>query len=103
MTGETRMRLDLWLWRTRFFRTRTAASDAIEADGARIERDGQVRRIDKPSATVAAGDLISFATPSGPHVLKIVGLPERRGPAPEAALCYEQAMPPSGLASGRRA
>lgn len=83
------MRLDLWLWRTRFFRTRTAASEAIGAEGARIERDGQVRRIDKPAAPLAAGDLVSFANASGPHVLRVLGLPSRRGPATEAALCYE--------------
>jgi ribosome-associated heat shock protein Hsp15 len=89
MTDEARMRLDVWLWRTRFFKTRTSASDAIESDGARIERAGQVRRIDKPSATLASGDLVSFVNASGSHVLRVLGLPARRGPASEAALCYE--------------
>ena len=83
------MRLDVWLWRTRFFKTRTSASDAIETQGARIERDGQVRRIDKPAAPLASGDLVSFVNISGSHVLRVLSLPPRRGPVSEAALCYE--------------
>jgi ribosome-associated heat shock protein Hsp15 len=89
MSDGDRMRLDVWLWRTRFFKTRTSSSDAIGTEGARIERDGQVRRIDKPSATLASGDLVSFVNASGQHVLRVLGLPARRGPASEAALCYE--------------
>jgi ribosome-associated heat shock protein Hsp15 len=99
MTDEARMRLDVWLWRARFFKTRTSASDAIENQGARIERDGQVRRIDKPSATLASGDLVSFVNASGQHVLRVLGLPARRGPASEAALCYETVT--SSPAGGR--
>ena len=38
---ETRMRLDLWLWRTRFYKTRTQAAEALATSGARIERDGE--------------------------------------------------------------
>ena len=89
MTGEDRMRLDVWLWRTRFFKTRTAASAAIESEGARVERDGQVRRIDKAATLVTSGDLVNFVNPSGPQVLRVLSLPPRRGPASEAAVCYE--------------
>lgn len=101
MTDE-RMRLDVFLWRTRFFKTRTAATEAVERRGARIERDGQVRRIDKPAANVAEGDLLSFASPAGPRIIRILSLPERRGPAPEAALCYEAVGGDLGGASERR-
>jgi ribosome-associated heat shock protein Hsp15 len=89
MTGEDRMRLDVWLWRIRLFKTRTSASDAIEIEGARIERDGQVRRTDKPATLVTSGDLVNFVSATGPHVLRVLCLPPRRGPATEAALCYE--------------
>lgn len=96
MTGE-RMRLDVFLWRTRFFKTRGGASDAIEGRGVRIERDGQVRRIDKSATPVAEGDLLSFAAHGGQKTIRVLSLPERRGPAPEAAMCYEAV----GGASGR--
>ncbi len=88
MPGD-RMRVDIWLWRARFFKTRSLASDAIASSGARAERDGQVRRIEKASATIAAGDLLSFTCPSGARVVRVLVLPQRRGPAIEAVACYE--------------
>ncbi len=88
MTVE-RMRLDVFLWRTRFFKARTSATEAIEGHGARIERDGQVRRIDKPATQVEAGDVLTFTAPSGSKLVRIISLPARRGPPAEAALCYE--------------
>jgi ribosomal 50S subunit-recycling heat shock protein len=87
--SEERIRLDVFLWRTRFFKARTSATEAIEAKGARIERGGHVRRIDKPAVLVEAGDIVSFAAPSGPQLVRILSLPARRGPPAEAALCYE--------------
>jgi ribosome-associated heat shock protein Hsp15 len=89
MKDTARMRLDVWLWRARFFKARTSATEAIEARGARIERDGQVRRIDKPATPVEPGDVVSFSAPSGHRLVRILALPERRGPPAEAALCYE--------------
>lgn len=85
----SRMRLDVFLWRARFFKARTSATEAIEAQGARIERDGQVRRVDKPAIPVEPGDILSFRAPSGPKLVRILSLPTRRGPPSEAALCYE--------------
>jgi ribosome-associated heat shock protein Hsp15 len=86
---DGRMRLDVFLWRARFFKARTSATEAIEASGARIERDGQIRRVDKPSTPVEAGDILSFACPAGIRLIRILSLPQRRGPPAEAALCYE--------------
>lgn len=86
---EDRMRLDVFLWRARFFKARTSATDAVETKGARIERDGQVRRVDKPATPVEAGDILSFSAPSGARLVRILSLPARRGPPAEAALCYE--------------
>jgi ribosome-associated heat shock protein Hsp15 len=83
------MRLDVFLWRARFFKARTSATEAIETAGARIERDGQVRRIDKPATPVEAGDILSFAAPSGQKLVRILALPARRGPPAEAVQCYE--------------
>ncbi len=94
MSGESgRMRLDVWLWRARFFKTRTLATHAVEDGSMRIERDGQVRRIEKAAATVAPGDLLSFTSPTGLlTTIRILALPVRRGPASEAASSYESAI-----------
>ena len=92
MSGDddaTRMRLDVFLLRARFFKTRTSATEAVEGKGVRIERDGQVRRVDKPAIPVEPGDILSFRAPSGPKLVRILSLPARRGPPSEAALCYE--------------
>jgi len=83
------MRIDVFLWRARFFKARSAAADAVENQGLRIERDGQVRRVDKPATPVGPGDILSFAAPSGRRLVRIISLPERRGPPAEATLCYQ--------------
>jgi ribosome-associated heat shock protein Hsp15 len=57
----------------------------------RVERDGLVRRLEKASALVAPGDVIVAPSPRGAKAVRILALPERRGPAPEAAGCYEPA------------
>lgn len=88
-----RMRLDVWLWRTRLFKTRGAASEAIEAQGVRIERDGHVRRVDKPSGSVSIGDVLSFNSAAGVSVVRVLALPARRGPYAEASACYEGLEP----------
>lgn len=86
---EERMRLDVFLWRARFFKARGSAAEAIEVQGARIERNGQVRRVDRPATPVEAGDILAFPTPSGAKLVRILFLPARRGPPAEASLCYE--------------
>ena len=86
---DDRMRLDVFLWRARFFKARTSATEAIETVGARIDRGGQVRRIDKPATPVEPGDILSFACPAGIRLIRVLSLPERRGPPAEAAQCYE--------------
>lgn len=86
---DDRLRLDVFLWRARFFKARTSATEAIESSGARIERDGQVRRVDKPATPVEPGDILSFKAPSGSKLVRVLALPARRGPPAEAALCYE--------------
>lgn len=85
---ESRMRLDVWLWRARFYKTRTMASEAVASRGARIERDGQVRRVDKGATQVEVGDLVNFTTVRGVRVVEVLALPSRRGPAKEAGETY---------------
>jgi ribosome-associated heat shock protein Hsp15 len=89
MTETVRMRVDLWLFRVRLFKTRAAAADLVATSGVRIERDGQVRRSEKPSTEIAPGDMLSLPAPEGPRLVRIVSLPQRRGPPAEARACYE--------------
>ena len=89
-TGDTRLRLDKWLWYARFFRTRSLAARACTAHPLRINGDV----VSKSHATVKPGDVLTF--PLGPHirVIEIIALATRRGPAPEARTLYSDLSPP---------
>jgi ribosome-associated heat shock protein Hsp15 len=48
------------------------------------------RRVEKPSEEVRVGSMIALPLHGRIRVLRVLSLPERRGPAPEARLCYEE-------------
>ena len=79
------IRIDKWLWHARFCKTRAIAQE--KAVQGHIRLNGQ--RVEKASAGVKVGDVMTI--PAGGRViaLKVVGLGERRGPAPEARTLYE--------------
>ncbi len=79
------VRLDKWLWMTRFCKTRALAQKL--ANKGRIRINGRV--VDKPHALVRAADVITLPLPAGVKVLKVLHLPERRGPAAEAQASYD--------------
>ena len=82
-------RLDIWLWRARFFKTRALAQDFIQAKGVRLERGGLcVRKIDKPAYALAPGDRLAFAIQGRAVHIVVRALGVRRGPASEAELLY---------------
>ena len=89
------MRLDVFLFRARFFKSRGAAAQAISLSGVRVARHDHVRRVDKPSSLVQPNDKLSFSQHRAVVSLTILSLPLRRGPAPEARSCYELAAPAS--------
>jgi ribosome-associated heat shock protein Hsp15 len=82
-------RVDKYLWFTRFFKSRTLA--AAHVSGGRVRINGE--RCEKPSAIVKAGDVLTFAAGARVRVIKVVSGGERRGPATEARLLYEDLTP----------
>ncbi|MCA8902815.1 MAG: RNA-binding S4 domain-containing protein [Hyphomonas sp.] len=82
------LRLDVWLWRARFFRTRTLAADHIRGRGARLTHNGQTRRIDKPATAITAGDVVTLVRGAHISAVEILDLGTRRGPAAEAQALY---------------
>ncbi len=82
------VRLDVWLWRARFFKTRTLSAQACESSHIRLERHGQIARVDKSSQAVRPGDRLIFAI--GTRLIDVVveDAGERRGPAAEAQTLY---------------
>ncbi|HVZ29406.1 MAG TPA: RNA-binding S4 domain-containing protein [Asticcacaulis sp.] len=82
------VRLDVWLWRARFFKTRALSAKACESGHIRLERFGQVTRVEKASQAVKPGDRLIF--PIGVRLIDadVLDIGERRGPAPEAQGLY---------------
>src|SRR4051812_12540640 len=79
------MRLDKWLWAARFFKTRSIASSGIEGGHVLLNGDRG-----KPSKTVKVGDEIRVRLNQFTHVVHVLALSERRGPASEARLLYQE-------------
>ena len=83
-----RQRVDVWLWRARFAKTRAAASRLVAEGGVRLVRDDTPRRLDKASATVAPGDTLVFPQNGALRMVRVERLGDRRGPPSEAQTLY---------------
>lgn len=79
------VRLDVWLWAARFFKTRALAKQAVA--GGKVEVGGQGA---KPSRTLRSGDRLRIRRGEEIFEVEVRGLSERRGPASEARLLYEE-------------
>jgi ribosome-associated heat shock protein Hsp15 len=91
--SEDACRLDVWLWRARFFKTRALAARFLDDGRVRVTRPGSAEmRVDKASRTVRAGDHLVFAIGGRLFAITVQGLGERRGPASEARELYCEAV-----------
>ncbi len=77
------LRIDRWLWFTRFYKTRGLASDAVT--GGHVKVNGERA---KPGSKIKEGDVIELVRGQLPFRLEAGPLPVRRGPASEVKLCY---------------
>lgn len=87
---EARQRIDVWLHRARFAKTRAAAARLVAEGGVRVVRDGASRAVDKASAEVAVGDGLVLPARGAVRTVRVEGLGARRGPAVEARLLYTE-------------
>ena len=79
------MRLDAWLWATRFFKTRSLAKQAIEH--GRVQVAGQDA---KPSRMLRPGVSLKIARGDEVFEVVVVALAQQRGPATFARTLYEE-------------
>jgi ribosome-associated heat shock protein Hsp15 len=79
------LRVDRWLWAARLVKTRALAGEAVK--GGRVHVNGQAA---KPSKEVRPGDRLEISIGQVRRALVVRGTAERRGPAREAALLYEE-------------
>jgi ribosome-associated heat shock protein Hsp15 len=80
------LRIDRFLHCVRLVKSRTLAQAVIETGYVRV--DG--KRVEKASEAVRVGSVIALPLREQVRVLRVVSLPQRRGPAPEARACYEE-------------
>jgi len=78
-------RIDRWLWAARFYKTRTAATDAVA--GGRVHLNGA--RV-KPAKDVRPGDTLDVTIGDTRREVVVVAVAERRGPASVAQSLYEE-------------
>jgi ribosome-associated heat shock protein Hsp15 len=93
-TVASAQRLDQWLWRARFFKTRTLASKFVSDGKVRVTRGENTLRVLKPSHSIAPGDVLTFSRTEHLRIIQIDGLANRRGPAREAQMLYTDQSPP---------
>jgi ribosome-associated heat shock protein Hsp15 len=93
--SEATVRLDKWLWASRFYKTRAAAAQAIRAGRVDVN---DVRA--KPAKTLSLGDRIRIRKSPFEFRLTVRALSQQRGRAAQAALLYEE--DPAGKAARER-
>jgi ribosome-associated heat shock protein Hsp15 len=81
----TRVRMDIWLWAARFFKTRALAKKACEL--GRVLSAGQLA---KPARDVHVGDRLRVTTEAGEFEIDVLALSEMRGPAAVAQTLYRE-------------
>jgi len=85
VTTQEKVRLDKWLWAARFYKTRSAATEAVI--GGKVEVNGDAA---KPARLVGAGDTIRIRVAPYEHIVVVTGIAERRGSATVAAGLYAE-------------
>ena len=88
-------RIDKWLWAARFYKTRSLAADAVEGGKVHVNSERA-----KPARQVKACDTVFLRKPPYEFTVQVLGLSERRGPAPQAQQLYEET--PDSSAARRR-
>ena len=83
------IRLDLYLFYIRMFKSRNLATKFIISNRLRIS--GQVTQ--KPHKLISIGDVLSLPIQDYVKILKVVDIPKRRGPFSEALNYYEDITP----------
>jgi ribosome-associated heat shock protein Hsp15 len=90
------VRIDKWLWAARFFKTRTAATDAVSAGHVRING---VRV--KPAKVVSVSDTVGVRVGEVERTVAVTGVADRRASAAVAATLYVET--PESISSREQA
>lgn len=92
------LRIDKWLWFARFCKTRSLAQ-ALCTEG-RVLVDGE--KFEKPNRLVRIGNEVIVTLGPIRRTVVVKALGARRGPAPEAALLFDEPNPPERLDGAKK-
>ena len=83
--GNSKVRIDKWLWAARFFKTRSLAKSAIE--GGKVQLSGQKVKV---SREVAPGDVLRIRQGWDEREVTVIATSEQRRAAPIAQTLYQE-------------
>lgn len=89
MNDISSVRIDKWLWASRFFKTRAIAVDAIKGGKVKLVT-GEVSKRVKPASDVRVGHELEIQKGAFRFVIEVLALSDRRGPATVAQTLYEE-------------
>ena len=82
-------RIDKWLFFARVVKSRSLAQKLAVSGAVRVNRE----KISHAARIVRPGDVLTISVHDRVRVLKILDSGDRRGPAPEAALLFQDLTP----------
>lgn len=91
MADDASLRVDKYLWFARIVKTRGLAQRVVEQGRLRISG----RPVDRAHVPVRVGNVLSFALNGRVRVIRVEGLPTRRGPPAEARCFYSEVSEPA--------
>ena len=83
--GNSKVRIDKWLWAARFFKTRSLAKSAIE--GGKVQLAGQKVKV---SREVVPGDILRIRQGWDEREVTVIATSEQRRAAPIAQTLYQE-------------
>jgi ribosome-associated heat shock protein Hsp15 len=91
MAEASGVRIDKWLWAARFFKTRSLATDAIDAGHVRRASVGSISgdRL-KPALVVKVGDGLSIQRGDTRQEITVTAISDRRGSATDASRLFKE-------------
>ena len=84
-TGPGAARIDRWLFGVRLFKSRSSAAEAVNGGKVHVNHE----RV-KPSRSVQPGDTVTFTRGAVVFECVVSAIPQRRGPASQAARRYDE-------------
>ncbi|PHR93014.1 MAG: RNA-binding protein [Robiginitomaculum sp.] len=85
---DTTLRLDIWLWRARFYKSRAISARTIRLGRIRLLRGGQTICVSKSHTLIRPGDRLVFMRANELFQIEILSIGTRRGPASEAETLF---------------